>query len=185
MIDKNGWLLPCEEFQLRAVPSPNFNQRPSNEDISLLVIHNISLPAGNFGTPFVEDLFLNRLEKSADPSFEEIHTLKVSSHLFIRRDGEVIQFVSFCNRAWHAGVSSHLGRENCNDFSIGIELEGTDTEAYTSIQYQVLSIITKKIISAYPQINADNIVGHEHIAAGRKTDPGASFDWPRFKNSVF
>jgi AmpD protein len=159
-------------------PSPNFNQRPSGE-VSLLVVHNISLPPKQYGGPFVEDFFCNRLDQSAHPYFAEIAQLEVSSHLFIRRDGSVIQFVPFNQRAWHAGVSHYAGRDNCNDFSIGIEMEGCDDEAYADQQYLSLQQVTQAIMQAYPQVTSDRITGHEFISPRRKTDPGPAFKWQR------
>jgi AmpD protein len=158
--------------------SPNFDDRPDPNDISGIVIHNISLPPGEFGGGWIADLFLNRLDSSAHPYFEHIKDLKVSSHLLIRRDGDVIQFVSFDKRAWHAGVSSWDGREKCNDFTIGIELEGCDDSEFEFIQYQQLAKIIKSLIATYPQLSTDRIKGHQHIAPDRKTDPGPFFDWP-------
>jgi AmpD protein len=157
-------------------PSPNFNERPNNE-ISLLVIHNISLPPKQYGGPFVEDFFCNRLDASADSYFAEISHLQVSSHLFIRRDGSVIQFVPFNQRAWHAGLSHYAGRDNCNDFSIGIEMEGSDDDPYTEDQYTCLQHVAQSLMMAYPQISRDRITGHEFISPKRKTDPGPAFKW--------
>lgn len=162
----------------RKCPSPNFNSRPCDE-ISLLVVHNISLPPKQYGGPFVADFFCNRLDESADPYFSEISHLEVSSHLFIRRDGSVIQFVPFNQRAWHAGLSCYGGRDNCNDFSIGIEMEGCDDEAYSAEQYASLSQVSQAIMLAYPQISKDRITGHEFISPKRKTDPGPAFKWQR------
>ena len=169
----DGWLQNIEQCR-----SPHFDQREhcNLDEISLLVIHNISLPAGQFGLPYISDLFMGRLDANADPSFEEIYQLRVSAHCLIRRDGQIIQYVSFNDRAWHAGVSRFNDREKCNDFSIGIELEGTDDIPYTEQQYQQLSVLTNLLKLHYPKI-ADNIVGHCDIAPGRKTDPGSAFDW--------
>ncbi|GGO82723.1 N-acetyl-anhydromuranmyl-L-alanine amidase [Marinobacterium nitratireducens] len=167
----------------RFVPSPNFNERPS-EEVSLLVIHNISLPPGQFGTGCVEELFCNRLDWSAHPFFESIEGLEVSAHLLIERSGEVIQFVPFDKRAWHAGRSSFQGRENCNDFSIGIELEGTDEQPYSDAQYERLVQVTRMITQRYPLVVPDRIVGHCDIAPGRKTDPGPAFDWQRLRRGL-
>lgn len=167
----------------RQCPSPNFNARPSDE-ISLLVIHNISLPLGCFNLPYVEALFTNRLDCSIDPSFDDLRGVEVSAHLFIRRDGEVIQFVNFNQRAWHAGVSNFCGRENCNDFSIGIELEGTDNTSYTDSQYKKLATVTNLLRQHYPAIGDTNIVGHCDIAPARKTDPGVAFDWRWFRQFI-
>lgn len=167
--------------EARVCPSPNFNSRPEFDEISLLVIHNISLPPGQFGTGCVEDFFQNKLDCSKHPFFQEISELKVSSHLLIERSGVIIQFVSFLDRAWHAGVSSFQGRENCNDFSVGIELEGTDCDAYSADQYQALIDVTRALQKQYPQIDLERIVGHCDIAPGRKTDPGKAFDWPLYR----
>ncbi len=167
----------------RQVACKNHNERP-NSEISLLVIHNISLPAGQFGGPYIEDLFCNRLDPNADPSFAEIAGLEVSAHLLIRRDGEVVQFVPFDRRAWHAGVSSFQGRTQCNDFSIGIELEGCDDQPFTDLQYDQLIGISKLLLQAYPDITIDRITGHSMIAPERKTDPGPHFDWPRYLNPL-
>lgn len=158
-------------------PSPNFNSRPLNSEINLLVIHNISLPPGQFGGGYVQSFFQNQLPAQDHPFFASIASLQVSSHLLIERGGEVTQFVSFNDRAWHAGQSSFMGSENCNDFSIGIELEGSDDIPYTAEQYAALAETTDLLMQAYPGITTERITGHEHIAPGRKTDPGPSFDW--------
>jgi len=160
--------------------SPHYDARPAGMPIELLVIHCISLPPGIFGESYIEDLFLGRLPVTEHPYFESIAALKVAAHLLIRRDGEVIQFVPFHQRAWHAGQSNFQGRAVCNDFSIGIELEGTDDTAYEDIQYQQLADITSCLMQVYPGIHAKSIVGHEDIAPGRKTDPGPHFDWSRY-----
>lgn len=168
----NGWLneaIVCE--------SPNFNQRPEGTRISLLVIHNISLPPGKFGGGFIEDFFQNRLDTAQHPYFESIADMRVSSHLLIDRQGVITQFVSFDARAWHAGKSIYQGVENCNDFSIGIELEGTDDQLYTEYQYQSLAKVTRQLLANYPTLRPDRITGHDQIAPGRKTDPGPAFDW--------
>ncbi|XQW84400.1 1,6-anhydro-N-acetylmuramyl-L-alanine amidase AmpD [Thalassotalea piscium] len=172
----NGWLDGAEK-----IPSPYYNSRPEDTDVSLLVVHNISLPPGKFGGQYITDLFLGRLDPTIDPYFTSIYKLQVSAHCLIKRDGHIIQYVSFNDRAWHAGVSTFKGREQCNDFSIGIELEGTDDIPYTSAQYQQLSLLTATIKSAYPAIKND-IVGHCDIAPGRKTDPGEVFDWKYFQS---
>lgn len=161
-------------------PSPNRDSRPPGTEVELLVIHNISLPPGHFGGPWVEDFFHNRLDASAHPYFAKIASLRVSAHVFIRRDGSGIQFVPLDERAWHAGRSSFRGREACNDFSIGIELEGTDDLAFTEPQYVRLVRLTRVIQARYPAISRDRILGHSDIAPGRKTDPGPAFDWPHF-----
>lgn len=165
--------------QARQVSSPNWDERPQNEPPDLLVIHGISLPPGDFGGPWIDQFFTNSLQSGAHPYFAEIGHLKVSSHLLIRRDGELVQYVSLNKRAWHAGQSCFKGRECCNDFSIGVELEGTDELPYAEEQYRVLNQLVAALLSAYPSIRADNIVGHSDIAPGRKTDPGTAFDWNR------
>jgi N-acetyl-anhydromuramoyl-L-alanine amidase len=162
------------------VPSPNCDERPADAGISLLVIHNISLPPGEFGGPHIDALFCNALDGSAHPYFAGICTLQVSAHLLIRRDGSVVQYVPFDKRAWHAGKSSFLGREGCNDFSIGIELEGCDEQPFTAAQYAQLSQITATLLQHYPGLDRERITGHSDIAPGRKTDPGPCFDWQRY-----
>ena len=168
----------------RRIESPNRDQRPEGVEIDLLVIHGISLPPGEFGGGWIDALFTNRLDPEDHPYFREIQGLTVSSHLLIRRDGELVQFVPFHLRAWHAGVSSWQGRERCNDFAIGVELEGTDEVPYTTPQYRRLAAVTLALRAAYPAISDERIVGHCDIAPGRKTDPGASFDWDRFRAAV-
>jgi AmpD protein len=163
------------------VESPNFNRRPSIDDVSLLVVHNISLPAGHFSGDDVQDLFCNQLDLSRHESYKSLDGLRVSAHFFVRRDGLVIQFVSTDDRAWHAGQSSWLGRSDCNNFSVGVELEGTDYIPYEDVQYDVLLDITRLLRERYP-ITA--IAGHCDIAPSRKTDPGKSFDWDRFSCQV-
>lgn len=163
------------------IPSPNCDNRSDEKDISLVVIHGISLPPGKFGSNAVEEFFCNKLNFNEDISYVEIANLKVSAHLYIKRNGDTIQFVPFNKRAWHAGVSEFKGREACNDFSIGIELEGTDDMAYTAEQYKSLSTALSSIATMYPAIKKESIVGHEHIAPGRKTDPGKFFDWSKVK----
>ena len=160
---------------VRYVPSPFCDDRPDDRDISLIVIHGISLPPGEFGGNGIEALFTGRLDASAHPYYAEIAQLKVSAHLVIRRDGGLMQFVPFTRRAWHAGVSRFADRSRCNDFSIGIELEGTDTLAYTAVQYEVLHQVLDALKARYPTLSA--VRGHEHIAPGRKTDPGPAFNW--------
>lgn len=162
--------------QARRVQSPNRNARPDDDDISLLVVHGISLPPGEFGGPWIDELFRNQLEPSHHPYFAEIQGMKVSSHFLIRRDGELVQYVPCNEGAWHAGLSSWQGREACNDYSIGVELEGADDIPYSQVQYRTLNELISALCVAYPKI-AGNIVGHEHIAPGRKTDPGPAFDW--------
>jgi AmpD protein len=175
-INHQGWLA-----EARHCPSPFFNQRPQGEAVSLLVVHGISLPPGQFGGPHIDKLFTGKLDPQAHPYFAEIAHLEVSAHCLIRRDGEVVQYVSFLDRAWHAGRSQFDSRENCNDFSIGIELEGTDDSGYSEAQYQQLAAVTKVIQQTYPAVTAERITGHSDIAPGRKTDPGASFCWDRFR----
>jgi len=162
--------------------SPNKNERPKKTDVRLIIVHGISLPPNQFGGRWIDDFFLNQLDPSEHPYFEEIHQLKVSSHLLIRRDGSVTQYVPFHERAWHAGVSCHEGEENCNDFSIGIELEGADHIPYTEEQYVELSRCCDALIEHYPLLTKKQIVGHCDIAPGRKTDPGESFDWAKFRD---
>lgn len=167
--------------QARCVPSPNYGPRPGGCEPDLLVIHNISLPPGQYGGDCVERFFTNCLDWGAHPFFAEIHGVEVSAHVLIRRCGELVQFVRFCDRAWHAGQSCFQGRENCNDFSIGIELEGTDDEPYTEQQYRALSDLTRVLLCSYPALDIGRIVGHSDIAPGRKTDPGPAFDWRRYR----
>ncbi|MCG9754393.1 1,6-anhydro-N-acetylmuramyl-L-alanine amidase AmpD [Shewanella insulae] len=173
-----GWIQEC-----RQCVSPHFNARPKNE-VSLLVIHNISLPAGQFGLPYIDQLFQGCLDVQADESFCDLQGLEVSAHFLIRRDGELVQYVSCDDRAWHAGISTFEGRKGCNDFAIGIELEGTDTTTYTDAQYDRLKQLTLALFDAYPMLNRNLIVGHSDIAPGRKTDPGESFDWDRYRASL-
>lgn len=173
-----GWL-----ENARRVPSPHHDCRPDNEAPTLLVVHNISLPPGEFGGPWIDALFTGKIDPDAHPFFAEIAHLRVSAHCLIRRDGEIVQYVPFDKRAWHAGVSRYQGREKCNDFSIGIELEGTDTLAYTDAQYQQLAAVTRLLMKTYPAL-ANHIAGHNEIAPERKTDPGPAFDWPRFRALV-
>jgi AmpD protein len=161
--------------------SPNKNDRPVPDDIRLIIVHGISLPPDQFGGDWIDDFFLNKLDPEQHPYFKEICGLKVSSHLLIRRDGSVTQYVPFDQRAWHAGVSCYAGEENCNDFSIGIELEGADHIPYTDVQYAELARCCEALMSVYPRLSKDTIVGHCDIAPGRKTDPGESFDWKKFK----
>ncbi|HSN24168.1 MAG TPA: 1,6-anhydro-N-acetylmuramyl-L-alanine amidase AmpD [Methylomicrobium sp.] len=174
--------MQIEDHWLRGVKrieSPNFDDRPDADDISLIVIHCISLPPGEFDHPLIEHLFCNHLDPGLHPYFAGIYQLKVSAHLLINRNGEITQFVSFGKRAWHAGVSSYQGRERCNDFSIGIELEGVETVPYTLAQYQQLAKVIKTLLANYPMLSRERITGHSDIAPDRKTDPGASFDWKK------
>ncbi|MBK5930995.1 1,6-anhydro-N-acetylmuramyl-L-alanine amidase AmpD [Halochromatium salexigens] len=162
-------------------PSPNADQRPPGSGPDLLVIHNISLPPGHFGGPWIEQLFQNRLDRSAHPYFATLAGLRVSAHLLIRRDGELLQFVELDRRAWHAGRSAFEGRIECNDYSIGIELEGSDAIPFQQAQYTRLAQVTRLIRARYPAITAARITGHQEIAPGRKTDPGPAFDWDRYR----
>ena len=164
--------------------SPNFNDRPVDEDISLLVIHSISLPPKKYNTDHIERFFLNELDFSSHNFYKNIDGMKVSAHVLIKRNGEVIQFVPFDKRAWHAGVSSYKGKNDCNNFSIGIELEGSDDDIFEDIQYEKLSLITSLLITEYDLITKDNIKGHSDIAPERKTDPGVLFDWDRYLTNV-
>jgi AmpD protein len=168
----------------RHEPSANQDERPGNGVVDLLVIHNISLPPGEFGGGYIRDLFLNRLDPLAHPYFAEIADLEVSSHLLICRDGSALQFVALDRRAWHAGLSSFCGRERCNDFSIGIELEGSDDIPFTEPQYRRLAALTTEIQTHFPAIAPDRIVGHSDIAPGRKTDPGPHFDWVLYRELI-
>ncbi len=174
-----GWILGTEH-----TPSPNCSDRPQNSIVNLLIVHNISLPPGEYGNGCIADFFTNQLNVCQHPYFESIACMRVSAHILIERTGRVCQFVSLASRAWHAGASSFAGVEDCNNYSIGIELEGTDSEPYTSVQYRELTDLCQAIMLAYPGITADRIVGHFEVAPGRKTDPGESFDWLRLKNSL-
>lgn len=171
------------------IASPNFGKRPKTDDISLIVIHNISLPPSEFGKTdqhgehFVKSFFQNRLNPADHPYFETIYQQQVSAHLLIERNGTISQFVNFNDRAWHAGKSCYLGRENCNDFSIGIELEGDDYSEFDQRQYQALATVLHAIYQAYPKTKG-HLAGHSDIARGRKSDPGAYFDWQKLRNMV-
>lgn len=173
-IDAEGWLAAA-----RRCPSPNCDTRPDGTAVSLAVIHGISLPPGQFGGPWIDALFTNRLGPDAHPYFAAIHELRVSSHLLLRRGGEMVQYVPFERRAWHAGASAYLGRQACNDFAVGIELEGCDRRRYTAAQYAGLAAVLTALCRRYPALTPDRIVGHSDIAPGRKTDPGPAFDWRR------
>ena len=166
---------------VRYLPSPNCDERPPQGSINLLVIHNISLPPNEYGGEGVMAFFTNRLDPDAHPYYQTIQDLKVSAHFFIRRNGEVVQFVPCSKRAWHAGASNWQGQERCNDFSIGIELEGSDFEPFADAQYEALSALTLALKQAYP---IEGIVGHSDIAPGRKTDPGPCFDWARYRKGL-
>lgn len=161
----------------RQVASPNCDERPDGTEPELIVIHGISLPPGQYGGSWIDALFTNTLDPGAHPYFAGIHQLRVSSHLLIRRDGEVVQYVPFHRRAWHAGASQFEGRERCNDFSIGIELEGCDEKPYEPVQYARLAGVIVALEQAYPRISRERLVGHSDIAPGRKTDPGPAFRW--------
>ena len=176
---KNHRLTSAQQFS-----SAHFDERPAATDIDLLVIHCISLPEGHYGTPFVEQLFMGELDTSPASQFHYLEGVRVSAHLVIRRNGDIEQYVPFDKRAWHAGQSSFNGRERCNDYSIGIELEGTDHGRYTEAQYLQLAGVTKALLSAYPTMCHRRIVGHEDIAPGRKTDPGSGFNWSQYVNDL-
>ncbi len=167
----DGWL-----SWARHIASPNFGPRPTHTAITLAVIHSISLPPGQYGGPEIEHLFTNTLDWSAHPYFEQIRGAEVSAHFVIRRDGELLQFVSVLDRAWHAGRSSWQGRDNCNDYSVGIELEGLEDHPFEDAQYEQLSCLLKALATQWP---ITDVTGHQHIAPGRKHDPGEAFDWPR------
>ncbi|GAC1408828.1 MAG: 1,6-anhydro-N-acetylmuramyl-L-alanine amidase AmpD [Burkholderiaceae bacterium] len=172
-VDECGWC--CNA---RRVPSPNWDTRGPGTVVDLLLIHNISLPPGKFGGPYIEDLFCNRLDYGSDPYFEQLRSLRVSAHFLVRRDGSLLQFVPTVARAWHAGASKFGGREGCNDFSIGIELEGTDEMPFEAAQYATLASLTLALRSRH---GLTDVAGHEHVAPGRKTDPGAFFDWFKYR----
>ncbi len=168
-VNPDGWCAAAWRYD-----SPHYNARPADAAIDLLVVHNISLPAGRFGGPHVSDLFTGRVDYNADPSLAALRNVAVSAHFLVRRDGRLVQYVSCNDRAWHAGVSQFQGRANCNDYSIGVEMEGTDNVAFTSVQYDVLAQLAQALQNRYP---LRWITGHEHVAPGRKTDPGPCFDW--------
>jgi len=176
----DGW---CEGWWQAAarLDSPNFGTRPEGMPIDLLVLHSISLPPGEYGGDAIERLFTNQLDFDAHPYYQTIRGLQVSAHFLIRRDGALLQFVSCDQRAWHAGASSYCGRENCNDYSIGIELEGLEGERFEAAQYEALQALLAGLRRAYP---IRSVVGHEHVAPGRKKDPGPGFDWARLRSSV-
>lgn len=176
MLIARHWLAEADRIQ-----SPNFDDRKDAGDISLIVIHCISLPPGEFGCSYIDQLFCNQLEPKAHPYFESIHQMQVSAHLLIKRDGKITQYVPFDKRAWHAGASSYQGRERCNEFSIGIELEGIETVAYTEAQYRQLAAVITALLKTYPKLSKQRIAGHSDIAPGRKTDPGAAFDWEKLR----
>ena len=176
MINKEGWLTNAEKHI-----SPNFDQRPKNSEIKLIVIHNISLPPENFAPENVKKFFKNELDFESHEFFREIRGLKVSSHFVIDRTGKIYQFVSVYDRAWHAGVSSFKNQENCNDFSLGIELIGSDSVPFEDNQYDSLNKLIEILCSSFPEIKKENIVGHSEIAPDRKTDPGPFFDWSKIR----
>lgn len=171
-IGADGWCRAARRYD-----SPHHDARPAGEEIGLLVVHNISLPGGVFGGPHVSDLFTGRVDYNAHPSFADLRGLRVSSHFFIRRDGALLQYVSAGDRAWHAGKSAFQGRAECNDYSVGIELEGSDFIAFDAAQYRALAALTLALARRYP---LRYVRGHEHVAPGRKTDPGPFFDWRRY-----
>jgi N-acetyl-anhydromuramoyl-L-alanine amidase len=173
---RGGWLR-----EARRVHSPNFGPRPAGTAIELVVVHSISLPPGEFGGDAIERLFTNRLDPSAHPYFETIRDLRVSAHFLVRRDGELVQFVACDQRAWHAGESAWKGRTNCNDFSLGIELEGLEGGTFEEVQYERLAATLIRLAGRYP-IRA--VAGHEHVARGRKNDPGAGFDWASLRHRI-
>lgn len=175
-LDAAGWCAAA-----RRLPSPHQDARPPGATVGLVVIHNISLPPGEFGGPWIDDLFLGRLDPAADPYFRDIAALEVSAHFLIRRDGALTQYVACEARAWHAGASTWKGRERCNDFSVGIELEGADDVPFAEPQYETLARLTRSLFERY---GALEIAGHSDIAPGRKTDPGPWFDWERLRTSL-
>ena len=170
--------------KIRFLESPNFNNRPLKEEIRLIIIHSISLPPNTYGNTYVEDFFLNKLDVSEHDYFNEIKDLRVSSHIYIKRDGEIIQFVPFNKRAWHAGESSYMGVPDCNDYAIGIELEGSDDDFFSDEQYNSLIVATQEILKEYPMIKKDNITGHSNVAPKRKVDPGKNFEWEKYLSSL-
>lgn len=165
----------------RQVLSPHCDARPAGTVAELLVVHGISLPPGEFGGPWIDRLFTGTLPPEAHPFFRELAAARLSAHALVRRDGAIVQYVPFGERAWHAGASQYRGRSTCNDFSVGVELEGTDDTPYTEAQYQQLAALAAALLAAYASLSAEHIVGHSDIAPGRKTDPGAAFDWPHFR----
>jgi AmpD protein len=170
--------------QAEYCPTSHCDERPALTNISLLVVHNISLPPNEFGSDYIKYFFTGCLDPKLHPYFASIYQMRVSAHCLIKRDGAILQFVPFDKRAWHAGVSSFQGVSKCNDYSIGIELEGADHIPYTQTQYQSLSVLTKELKQDYPEITLGRIVGHNDIAPGRKTDPGITFDWPRYRQMI-
>ena len=166
---------------VRQVLSPHFDARPAGVAASLIVVHGISVPPAHFGGPWIDQLFTGNLSPHAHPGFASIAALRVSAHVLIRRDGSVTQYVAFQMRAWHAGRSSFEGHEACNDYSVGIELEGTDELAYEDPQYRSLGSLIRALCATYPAMSSQRVVGHSDVAPGRKTDPGPAFDWPRLR----
>lgn len=173
---QDGWL-----SDVRKIISPHFDQRPDPQDISLLVIHYISLPPEQFGGGYIDDFFQGKLNPDIHSYFKEIQSFRVSAHCLIERDGRITQYVGFEQRAWHAGLSCFDGREKCNDFAIGIELEGSNAQPFTEAQYQSLAALTRQIMQYYPLITQERIVGHSDISPGRKIDPGQYFDWQYYR----
>ncbi len=169
---------------VRQVLSPHLDERPSGVTLDLIIIHGISLPPGEFGGPWIDRLFTGDLPAEVHPYFRALAGGRVSAHTLIRRTGAVVQYVPFGQRAWHAGVSAYQGRSACNDFSVGIELEGTDDVPYTDAQYEQLAALVQALLSAYPTLSRERIVGHSDVAGGRKTDPGPAFDWERLRGLV-
>ena len=169
---------------VQQVLSPNFDERPSGTTIDLIVLHGISLPPGEFGGPWIDRLFTGGLPADAHPYFGTIAGSRVSAHVLIRRPGAIVQYVPFEQRAWHAGVSSYQGRAACNDFSVGIELEGTDDIPYTDAQYEQLAALIEALLRTYPTLSPERIVGHSDVAPGRKSDPGPAFEWQRLRASL-
>lgn len=168
----------------RFVPSPNCDDRPPGVGVDVLVIHNISLPPGEFGGPYVEQLFCNHLDPARHAYFEEVCAMRVSAHFFVPRSGAPVQFVPVHKRAWHAGQSACLGRANVNDFSVGIELEGTDDSGFEDAQYVTLELLSGALMRTFPALTADRVFGHSDVAPGRKTDPGPGFDWTRYRRAL-
>ncbi len=166
---------------VRQVLSPHCDARPSGAQPELIVVHGISLPPGEFGGPWIDALFTGGLPPAAHPYFETIRDARVSAHVLVKRDGSITQYVPFAQRAWHAGASEYCGRHNCNDFSIGVELEGTDDLPYESRQYAMLAALIGALLACYPTLSRERLAGHSDIAPGRKTDPGRAFDWPRLR----
>ncbi|MFD1806879.1 1,6-anhydro-N-acetylmuramyl-L-alanine amidase AmpD [Pasteurella oralis] len=176
---QQGWL-----NSVKRIPSPHFDQRPDPQDISLLIIHYISLPPEQFGGQYIDDFFQGKLDPKQHPYFAEIYQMRVSAHCLIDRQGNITQYVSFSDRAWHAGISEFQGRAKCNDFAIGIELEGSNLQPFTSQQYNALVTLTQQIMQAYPLITIERIVGHCDVSPGRKVDPGQYFDWQSYRAAL-